>query len=212
MKGILIIGGEKPDAALLKPLLNAAGCILAAADAGIDYALGANLPPQLALGDMDSLEDPSVLSRLRNTEVLIFPKEKAKTDTELGLELLRSRGCAPLILWGGGGGRLDHLLALRTLYEGLHPPEEWYTAYERIVLIKDRISLEGFKGRRISLFPVGKEECRMRSTGLKWPLDSLIWDRNSFGISNVATGNPVSIEMIRGRLILIHDLGDKDRE
>ena len=211
LKGILIIGGEKPHSRFLKPLLKDPGYILAAADGGIDYALEAKLSPHLALGDMDSLKDPLVLSRLEDTEIAIFPKEKDKTDTELGMKELRNRGCSPIVLWGGGGGRLDHILAIRNLYEEPHPPKEWYTAHERIILVEDHLRLEDFAGRRISLFPVGEEECRMRSRGLKWPLDRLVWDRRCFGISNEVTGNQCSIEMISGRLILIHDLGAEDR-
>lgn len=210
MKGLLITGGEKPAPELLNSLVNQYNLIVAA-DGGIDYALKAGIIPEVALGDMDSLEDPALLSGLKDTEVITVSPEKDETDTELGLALLKDRGVDDITLWGGGGGRLDHLLAIRALYEGSNPPTEWYTAGERVVLIKDRFLMEGFNGRRISLFPVGSEECRMRSMGLKWPLDSLRWDNSRFGISNIVTQDEFIIEMVSGRLILIHDLGSEDR-
>jgi thiamine pyrophosphokinase len=43
----------------------------------------------------------------------------------------------------------------------------------------------------------------MRSRGLKWPLDDLVWKPGDFGISNVAADDTVEVEAIEGRLLAI---------
>ena len=46
----------------------------------------------------------------------------------------------------------------------------------------------------------------MKSKGLKWPLDNLIWKRGDMGISNIAVDDPFYIEMFEGRLIMVSQL------
>lgn len=211
MKALLVIGGEKPSWGFFEKIKSDYDGI-AAADSGLDYLLERGTAPFLVAGDMDSLRDPSVLHGLKDTEVIRAPRHKDETDTELALRELRHRGYRHIALFGGGGGRLDHIFALKTLFEQENPPMEWFTAREGIILVNRRIGLGEKINRRVSLFPVGPGVCRMKSRGLRWPLDELVWDRRGFGISNEVISDDSFVEPKEGNAILIYDLDSEDRD
>jgi len=144
-----------------------------------------HLKPDLVVGDMDSVSDPSIVAEY--PEVLVSSRDKDDTDTELGLQALRRRGYGRIVMAGGGGGRLDHLLALRALLERPSGPDEWICSRERIVRLDEPRSFEVPAGSTVSVFPLSGGAAGMHSEGLKWPLDGLSWDQSHFGISNVAT-------------------------
>jgi thiamine pyrophosphokinase len=159
-----------------------------AADSGLDVLRRWGIRPDLVVGDMDSLSDASMLAGYDNVQE--FPRDKDETDTEIGIRELRSRGYARLVMAGGGGGRLDHLLALRSLLERPEGPDEWITASERVVRLAGSARFRVPEGSTVSVFPLAGGAEGMHSEGLKWPLDGLVWDNGHFGVSNVAeTGN-----------------------
>jgi thiamine pyrophosphokinase len=215
MRGILIIGGQKPPAAYLKKLLRdghfGGDCVLAGADSGLDWALKNGFKPDYFIGDMDSLRSRRRLARVPPERLFVFPRDKDETDTELGLRVLRQKGCSSLCLWGGGGGRMDHFLAIAALFDRDPGPAEWFTRSEHFWTVDGRWSLGGLQGRRISVFPLGVGPWKMQSRGLQWPLDDLRWNRGDFGISNRVTGDPLEITVSAGRILLVHDLGGGDR-
>jgi len=143
--GLAIIGGEGPDAYILKEIAYSAaspkgdisGVLLAAADSGLALAEAAGLRPDWVLGDMDSLDDSQRLEKYPPDRVLSYPPDKDFSDTELALNLLREKGCDEIWLAGGGGGRTDHLLAIHSLFERPSPPDRWFTAREEIFCLKD---------------------------------------------------------------------------
>ncbi|MDC7231795.1 MAG: thiamine diphosphokinase [Spirochaetales bacterium] len=207
MKGILITGGEQPDFSLVSDLFSSAEPIyICAADSGLDYCRKNSVGPDYILGDMDSLENRSLLDDYPEDMIEEHPAEKDYTDTELGLIHLREKGCSSIVLIGGGGGRLDHIIALLSIFDRPAPPELWITANERVHFIEDRYSGNGLPGETVSLFPVGTDLCRMKSRGLKWPLDKLSWKKGDVGISNALVDKEFSITMSSGRLILIREL------
>ncbi|MFP3958722.1 MAG: hypothetical protein ACLFUX_01000, partial [Spirochaetaceae bacterium] len=67
----------------------------------------------------------------------------------------------------------------------------------------------GLRGRTVSFFPVGNEECRMRSEGLRWPLDGLVWRHGDVGISNEVVSDTLRVHMISGRLIMVRALAEE---
>lgn len=79
------------------------------------------------------------------------------------------------------------------------------------MLLKGSKRIELPAGKRVSFFPVGRMPCRMRTGGLKWPLDRLEWRIGDFGISNVTVERYIDIEVLQGRLIMMYDLGHEDR-
>ena len=215
MLGILITGGEGPEPEALKKIAQGAD-ILAAADSGLIAAERAGLRPDWIVGDMDSLgtvgsqDGLAMLDKYPAGRVIRYPPEKDFTDTELALRLLREKGCDVIRIAGGGGGRMDHLFAIRSLFERENPPQSWFTANEEIHCLEEGAAFGG--GCRalscgiipfISVFPLGAGPWEAESSGLKWPLAGLSWDRGAFGVSNVITESPFEIRSARGRFMVI---------
>jgi thiamine pyrophosphokinase len=204
LKGCAFIGGDGPSAANCKKLA-AAVDVIAAADSGLILAEAAGLAPDWIVGDMDSLDDKKRLLKYPKECVLKFPRDKDLTDTEIAIQLLIEKGCTEIILIGGGGGRLAHTFALRSVFERDNCLQEWYTADEKILLLNSgrEILFTAKKNNLISVFPVGCSPWSAKSKNLKWKLDDLEWNRGVFGISNIATGADVYIKSASGKFLIV---------
>jgi thiamine pyrophosphokinase len=186
-----VIGGEAPPLDVLRDRLHEFAFVCAA-DSGLDTLAAWGVAADLAVGDFDSLRDASLLARAR--VCIRFPREKDETDTEIGIRELRARGFGRIVLVGGGGGRVDHLLALRALLEREDGPEEWISPGGRLLRIHEATELCLPPGTLVSVFPLSGGARGMRSRGLRWPLEGLVWDAAGFGLSNVVVSSPVHIE------------------
>lgn len=204
MRALIVTGGQHPDIRFLRKLA-ADSDLLIGADSGLDILRKAGLVPDIAAGDMDSVSDKSFLSAMDPAKVFIFPRDKDYTDTELAFRLAMDRGCGFSRIAGGGGGRLDHLLAIRALFERPSSPDEWHTGKESVVRLKKGEAMEAavLPGSTVSVFPLGRDSAGMSSEGLKWPLEGLEWGEGSFGVSNVACAKRVSITAGSSSLLVI---------
>ena len=157
MRGILFIGGKGPDSTRVPEIFGEIfpDDVICAADSGLDAALAANIIPNFVVGDMDSVSDLGLLDQFPPANVEIHPQDKDCTDTELGLRLLKQKGCYPIVMIGGGEGRLDHTLSLIKCFEGKIPPDIWYTGHESVQLIRGRFSVAGQPGDTVAFYPVG---------------------------------------------------------
>jgi thiamine pyrophosphokinase len=206
-RGMLLIGGAGPGSHAVSLIARGMDLIVAA-DSGLEAALAAGLSPDLVVGDMDSLSDVSLLDQFPSSRVLAFPREKDETDTEIGLRVMKERGCREITLTGGGNGRIDHLLGVVGLFERPFPPCRWLTDYEDMRLVEREAELIGWQGSTVSVFPVGKRAARMHSEGLQWPLDGLEFRRGFGGISNRATADRVLITVAVGKVLVIRCMLD----
>jgi thiamine pyrophosphokinase len=234
LRGIVITGGEGPKPEALREIAAQAD-LIAAADSGLVAAEEAGLSLDWILGDMDSLDDPARLGKYPPERVIRYPREKDFTDTELAVALLREKGCDEIWLAGGGGGRTDHLFAIFSLFERepsagtcqdpdrratgsppVEPPDRWFTASEEIRCLREGRALEAAlpPGSLVSVFPLGAGPWEAESTGLKWPLDGLVWERGGLGLSNVTVEgaferNPnFRIRSVQGRFMVIWRVGE----
>jgi thiamine pyrophosphokinase len=195
--GLLLTGGCGPGRSDLEPFLGEVGPIVAA-DSGFDLALALGLRPELIVGDMDS-----VRARLPQERVRRFPRDKEFTDTELGLQALKDLGCDRVVIAGGGGGRLDHLLFIVALFERETVPLCWITAHEHVEAIRGTAAYRGWVGQTVSFLPLSEGAAIERSEGLRWPLDGLRWKPGEGGVSNVITASPMRLTMAAGALLMI---------
>jgi thiamine pyrophosphokinase len=204
MEALLAIGGDGPPRESLAERFPSFG-LVCAADSGLDLLKAWGLAPQLIVGDMDSLSDISLLDAYPGAEVHRFPREKDDSDTEIGMRMLRERGAARIVLAGGGGGRLDHLLALRAMFERPLHPAEWHTANESCWFVEEGadLVLRTAAGDLLSVFPFSRGSSGMRSEGLAWPLNGLSWGPGDFGLSNEATQDRVRIAAGKGSLLVV---------
>ena len=203
MKGILIIGGEYPSKEVANRAIANAD-IVVAADSGFDYAVENGIPVDYVVGDMDSTVHLDTIESMSNEKVMRMSSDKDETDTEIGLKVLKEKGVDEAVIIGGGGGRLDHLLGIVALFHRDIRPDQWYTDREFVISIDRKRIFKGLKGKTVSFFPVGNATCRMKSKGLKWPLDHLKWERGDVGISNIVKDEEMMVEPVTGRLICMY--------
>lgn len=201
-KGLLLTGGGGPERSRIEPWLDEVAMVIAA-DSGYDLAQRVGVEPDLIVGDFDSISNADMLLKYDDGKVKRYSVDKDESDTEIGLRLLHEAGIADIVIAGGGGGRLDHLIAMLCLFDRPEPPIAWLTDGAEIRCIDERVVFDGTPGETLSFFPVGPEPCRMRSTGLRWPLDGLTWRKGDVGLSNVLTEESAIVEMESGRLISV---------
>jgi len=204
VQGVVLTGGNAPDARRLQKWLKQEYTVVAA-DSGLDHAKRLGIEPSIILGDMDSLSDRSLLHAYPGAEVYSFDAAKDETDTEIAIRTLYERGVTDILLAGGGGGRLDHLFGIYSLFHREMHPTVWLTDHSDIICIENRLEREFPVGSVLSFFPAGRKPCRMHTSGLRWPLDALVWEIGDAGISNVVDKSPVVVEMYQGRLLLVRD-------
>ena len=210
MLGIIFTGGNGPPARLIKRLIKeeAKDAVLVAADSGLAAAQGAGLKPHWVIGDMDSLEDLSRLVDWPQERVIRHEHDKDYTDTELAFSHALENGCDEIWIIGGGGGRIDHLFAIRSLFEREVFPFRWITEAADIRCIEsttpqNKLCAGLEKGAAVSVFPLANGPWEVKSSGLKWPLSGLPWERGFFGLSNVATDGKFSVMAQAGRFMVI---------
>jgi thiamine pyrophosphokinase len=202
---LLLTGGTGPSRPQILPYLEGVSFVVAA-DAGFDLALRLGLRPDLLVGDLDSVRPGRELAELPADRIVRYPPDKDETDTEIGLRVLDERGYRRVLLAGGGGGRLDHLLALLNLFERGTHPALWLTDRERVQAIDRELEFTGRPGETVSLFPLGEGAWDLASQGLRWPLAGLEWPRGTAGISNRMTADRARVTVGRGRLLLVRGL------
>lgn len=202
LTGLLLTGGDGPRRADLEPFLADVGPIVAA-DSGYDLALALGLRPDLIVGDMDSVR----AARLPAGRVRRYPRDKEHTDTELGLQALADLGCGRIVIAGGGGGRLDHLLFIAALFERDTAPFCWITAHEHVQAVRGAAAVRGCVGQTVSFLPLSQGAVIDRSEGLRWPLDRLRWRPGAGGVSNVITASPMRVTVAAGALLMIRSFG-----
>jgi thiamine pyrophosphokinase len=182
--------------------------LLVAADSGLIACEDAGLKPDWVLGDMDSLAgNLKRLDKYPPEKLRRFPSGKDQSDTELAIALLREKGCDEIWISGGGGGRIDHLFAIYALFEREDPPDRWFPGpgKEEIRCLKEGglLSAKVAPSTLVSVFPLAHGPWEAESSGLKWPLEGLSWERGSLGLSNEALTGSFEIRSIRGRFMVI---------
>jgi thiamine pyrophosphokinase len=223
MLGIIFTGGESPDVQAVKRLLETgipdtpAKPFFVAADSGLDAANAAGIEPDWVIGDMDSLKDTLLLAALPPECVIRHQQDKDHTDTELAFLFAAEKGCEKIWIIGGGGGRIDHLFAIRSMFERDIFPRRWITKDADIFCIdaktinNEQLTLnlqnDGCcklkKETVVSVFPLGGGPWEAKSTGLKWQLEGLPWDRGFFGLSNIAVNGKFSVKAEKGRFMVV---------
>lgn len=205
-KGIIFAGGEGPEpSSEIKAILSGAS-VTVAADSGLYLAEKLDINCDYIVGDMDSLKNAENIEiKYPNSEIFRYERDKDFTDTELALSLLKEKGCKEVILVGGSGGRTSHFFGIFSLFYRDFCPSIWIMKDEIAYTVEGNFTIATSPGQLLSVFPVSRGICKMKSNGLKWPLDNLCFKSGDAGISNVAVGEEIKIQMMEGKLFLIKE-------
>lgn len=80
-------------------------------DAGAYTCMQHKIPMECAIGDFDSIDSIKKQELASYTQLICLPKHKDQTDSEAAIHFALERGYEEIILFGGLGGRVDHMLA-----------------------------------------------------------------------------------------------------
>ncbi len=204
MKAIVFIGGEGPTPEYCRTIIGEEPTsFILAADSGLIAAEAAGYRPDWIIGDMDSLPDASCLSRYPEKKIIRYPVDKDYSDTELALQLAIEQGADEVWLVGGGGGRLDHTLAIVALFDRPGAPQRWYTRNESIYFLQRELTISVDIDSLISIFPAGTDPWKITGEGLKWPVDGVQWYRGFFGLSNRTICTSVHLVAEQGAFLVV---------
>ena len=203
---LIFIGGDPPHPNVRQHL--PADAFIIAADSGYAHAIAMGFVPNELVGDMDSITAVD-LTDAHDSNILIsqFPTDKNLTDTELAIASALVRKSTHITVVSGGGDRFDHVLGM------VHSLASCAPAVDTTLLIGTaRISYAAYTkefrittvpGNTISLIPIGGA-ATVTTTGLQWELDNdTLQSFASRGVSNIATGESITISVTDGSLAVI---------
>ena len=207
MKGLIAAGGTGLKSELLLELCKDADVIVAA-DSGI-YNLKEDMcKVDFLIGDFDSIFDKSLFEDLsQSIQVIEFPVEKDKTDTEVAIDFLVEKGCFEIVIIGAIGSRMDHSISNIYLLRAFHKMGI------RIKIIDNNNEISYLCGEKqlikemgyyYSILPVGPEGITVTLEGFHYPLEKeLIQYGSSLGISNYIEEDVGRITVHNGEGFLI---------
>ncbi len=137
------------------------------------------ITPSYILGDMDSMQDKSLLNKFSNAEIMEYDSYKNFTDTELSLKkAYEINPEAKIFLIGGNGGRPDHFLGILETFCSEHHPSVWLCGPQVIYYISDGDTLTAQKLNPNDIISIarvcsGSTEGFVRTSGLEWGDDCM---------------------------------------
>lgn len=204
---IVVITGGDPVTAAERARVPA-GALVIAADSGIEHAQALGLRVDVAVGDFDSV-GPDALRRAeaQGTALERHPAAKDATDLELALDAAVRRGAGRIVVLGGHGGRVDHLLANAALltspaYAGLEVVAHMGGA--TLTVVRRAATLQGAHGEIVSLLAVDGPAVGVTTQGLLYPLDHEdLLPGSTRGVSNELVADPAQVSVKRGVLLVV---------
>lgn len=198
---IVLTGGD-PVPASLRHQLPPADLVIAA-DSGYHLAPTLGIDVDLVIGDFDSIDPGADLSR---AEVVRHPPDKDHSDLELAFAAATGRNATDVVVVGGGGGRLDHLLANAAVIASHDRAKvTWLTGQERIHVVKGTETITGSAGDLVTLLALGGDAGGVTTRGLRYPLDRETLPFGSArGLSNVMLTSEATVSVASGVMIAIH--------
>ena len=183
-----------------------------AADSGVDLAIELGLAVSVVIGDMDSAS-PEALDEAERHGARIerHPEDKDATDLELAMDLACANGATRIVVLGGAGGRMSHLLGIAALLAGekyAHIKLSWLLPTADIHVVNERhpLTLDGATADLVSLIPIGRDAEGIATTGLKWTLmGDTLSSAATRGISNELVADCADISVTTGTILVVHE-------
>ncbi len=195
---IVFVGSEGPSQLQLPPGIDFD--LTVAADSGYDLALRLSIPVDVFIGDMDSTKHST---SIQAQKIVKLQRDKDISDTEAALQIVREHAIDSYVLVGGGGGRLDHLYGILTLFNTYGPPLAWFTQEESLLCISDTWTGRCRIGATLSLLPACIGASSLVTThGLKWDVCSYQVNSRCISLSNEVSNEEVTIQVVGSPIFL----------
>ena len=180
-RGVILLNGEPWQGEI-----DCDNALVVCCDGALRWAEG-KARIDIKAGDFDSLG-------YIPENAVVYPSRKNFTDGEIALDILLKEGIREIDIYGGGGGREDHLFGNMQLL---------YAAHKAGACGSGKIEWRGLRGRTLSLAPVGERAHILESEGLRYPLIGLTLTAGSCrGVSNVVEEDCARIDCAEGALFI----------
>jgi thiamine pyrophosphokinase len=212
---LILTGGYSSITFISEYLLVEEFTTIIAVDRGLMVADRLDIPIDYLVGDFDSVPEEVLdkyrdISRINNTfRIIEYNPVKDSTDTHIAINLAMDLPCDEMVILGGTGTRIDHVLANIQL---LRVPLEKgvktviLDEHNKIYLINNGITLRKDKlyGDYISLIPYTEKVINVTLEGFKYPLyNKTLVVGDSLGVSNEIISDEANILLDSGTLIVI---------
>lgn len=199
---VVFAGGDPPPAEASRWV--PAGAFVVAADSGLDHAHRLGFKADLLVGDLDSVSLNA--ADQHDGEVAKYSEDKNYTDLELAMEAATPIADVVIVV-GGHGGRLDHLLANAELladHRWLAARVLWVAGEDLAYVVRLHQSLYGRSGDLVSLIPLGGHAIGVTTEGLQWSLENATLAAGSTrGVSNRLLDTTAHISVRQGALLAV---------
>jgi thiamine pyrophosphokinase len=206
---IIISGGRFGDPIFFKKKIEEIrDSLIIACDGGVRHLEKLGIGPDAIIGDMDSIEPAQLISySAQGVQVIQYPANKDFTDTELALDYALNLKPTAICIWGGLGGRLDHILAnVCLLRKGQKEGIKTYLVdeyCEAFIVDRDAAFVDA-KGVTVSLFAFSPQVEGLSLSGFVYPLkDAVLTMGELLGISNIINEAYAKISVRAGNLLVI---------
>ncbi len=198
---IILADGEFPTAE--QPLKKLKNCShIVCCDGAADKLIDAGIIPEAIVGDIDSL---SGINQHKFKDIIVKSDCQQTNDLTKALQHTINLNPTNIIILGATGIREDHTLGNISLlfdYSLLTTtPVQMWTNYGIFMPLSKGKVIECAPGTQISLFSLDTN-LRMKSTGLKYPLEEVIFDSWWKATLNECTGENFELIFEKGRVIL----------
>ena len=192
--------------------------LVIAADSGLHSAQKLGLTVDVVIGDMDSADANALAeARSRGTKIIQHDRDKNFTDLHSALLYAAECGTKKIVVVTAGGGRLDHQLGViaamfdpqlrQTQVEAIWDNEEIFAlqgpaSCEFSAEVEDIVGLQAFSASAVGI----------STTGLRWQLhNEQLANHETRGVSNEATEKRISVSLVSGQLLVIHQMKEKTK-
>ncbi len=207
LKALLVANGGVNNEEFLRILSRDFDMVIGV-DGGANFLKRANVKPDYIVGDMDSV-DPSVLSffEKNGVEILRYPREKDKTDTELAVDLLLNMNVDDITFSGVVGDRMDHTFAVFQILYKLKLKGIKSRIVEKdldIFLLRNEIFVMSVrKGETWSILPIFEEARKVDLEGFLYPVKNFKFPfGKTVGVSNETVEDSVKIVVGEGSILV----------
>jgi thiamine pyrophosphokinase len=206
---IVLVGGEPSDPEHVDRSILPPGARVIAADSGLAHAAPWGLVVDEVVGDLDSVDRAELAAAVRaGARVDEHPAAKDETDFELALASARDGGARRVLVIGGAGRRLDHLLGNLLLlgsdaWAGLEVQARIGPAH--VWVVRKEAVITGEPGDLLTLLPVGGPAYGVATTGLRYPLHAETLSAGTpRGVSNELLDHQATVRLTGGVILAIH--------
>tara|TARA_B110000116_G_C16736702_1_gene536403 strand:+ start:671 stop:1300 length:630 start_codon:yes stop_codon:yes gene_type:complete len=169
-------------------------------DGAVNNLVKYNLEPSIIIGDLDSID---FNLKKRYSEIIIEVHDQSKNDLVKGLDWLDVRKYSEVTILGATGTREDHSIAniFIILEKNYQMDIKMITDYGIFQIIKERKSINSFRGQPVSLFTV-KKDAKITTYNLKYQLNKSSLITLFSGSLNESISDSFNVEVDKGPLLL----------